>query len=328
MVGLKFVDLSETSRQQVKKLFSLVSIEDTQEAGMAAQPRPGKPKSMKSLFTLSSLSTSEEIVPMRDTLRSEHIDEDYEPLKSVSPEWGSRKLPLAGICLGSLVLVVLLVLFQFPDTLLPKRSNLKSTPIDTSSSSAAAPLSSPAASPVVEAPSVETVPAETSVNSSAPPAESAPSDATFVAGIEVFRTHEQVNVRVSANGRLSCAASPLKNPERLALDFYGVRMANLQPLVPSGSEPVRRIRVSQFKPDIARVVIDLDSAVQFTMESDDNSFTVVLTPSQIIPTTAAVPRLKTTESRHVSAGVAPKLKIFRVHPVQFRGAVVARKLAP
>ena len=303
-MGLKFVDLSETTRQQIKKLLSLGLTEDSPEARMAAKQRLGEPQSMKSLFTLSSLATSEDALPLRDTPRIEEADEDLGPLTEVP----TRRLPVAGwICLGSLLLVLLVALFQFPDTMLSLWSSLTSTDIDSFSSSTADPPISLGPS-TVSASSAATVPAADSVNPASPPSTSPRADATLIARIEVFPTPKQTNVRVSGNGRLSYRALRLSNPERLVLDFSGVRMGFSQASVPSASGPVQRIRLSQFKPDVARVVIDLDGAVLYNTKSDDHSLTVAFTPSGLVPTTALVPRSKATKSPVLSAGAAPKVR--------------------
>lgn len=282
-VGLKFVGLSQTSRQQVKKLLSRGLIGDTSEAGIATKQGLGEPKSTKPLFTLSSLATSEEVSPLRDTLRIEEADDEDETLERVQKRRGPHKLPRAGwICLGSLLLVALVALFLFPDTIVSLWSDLTSTNIDSFSSSAADPPSSPD-SPMVSAPSVATVPAAASVSPARPPTVPPPSDATRIARIEVFRTHKQTNVRVRGNGPLPYQASRLDNPERLVLDFSGVRLGPIQTLVPSHYRPVQRIRVGQFKPDVARVVIDLEGAVPYRMKSDDHSLTVAFTPPGFVP---------------------------------------------
>lgn len=295
-MGLKFVDLSETTRQEIKKLLSLGLTEDTPEARLAAKQRPGESQPMKSLFTLSSLALSGDTFPLRDAPRIEEADEDFGALTEVP----TRRLPVARwICLGSLLLVLLVALFQSPDTLLSLWSNLTNTNIDSFSSSAADPPSSPGSSTVST--SAATVPAAASVNPATPPTTAPRADATLIARIEVFPTPKQTNVRVSGNGRLSYRALRLTSPERLVLDFSGARIGSSPASVLSTSRPVQRIRLSQFKPDVARVVIDLDGAVPYNTKSDDYSLTVAFASSGPVPTTAPVPHSKVTRSHPLSA---------------------------
>jgi len=113
-------------------------------------------------------------------------------------------------------------------------------------------------------------------------AAAAGSGATIIAQVEVGRSRgDQAIVRVEGNGRLTCQPLRLTNPERLVLDFSGVRLAAGRTLIPSALKPVRRVRLGQLKPDMARVVIDLESAAdaRYDVKSDRNSFTVAFAGS-------------------------------------------------
>ena len=111
----------------------------------------------------------------------------------------------------------------------------------------------------------------------------ADSGATIIAQVEVGRSRrgDQAIVRVEGNGRLTCQPLRLTNPERLVLDFSGVRLAAGRTLIPSALKPVRRVRLGQLKPDVARVVIDLESAAdaRYDVQSERNSFTVAFAGS-------------------------------------------------
>ena len=114
-------------------------------------------------------------------------------------------------------------------------------------------------------------------------AAAADSGATIIAQVEVGRSRrgDQAIVRVEGNGRLTCQPLRLTNPERLVLDFSGVRLAAGRTLIPSALKPVRRVRLGQLKPDVARVVIDLESAAdaRYDVQSERNSFTVAFAGS-------------------------------------------------
>jgi type IV pilus assembly protein PilQ len=55
----------------------------------------------------------------------------------------------------------------------------------------------------------------------------------------------------------------MQNPERLVLDFSGARLAVQKTEIPGVAAPVRGVRLGQFRPDVARVVVDLTSAAPF-----------------------------------------------------------------
>jgi len=71
-----------------------------------------------------------------------------------------------------------------------------------------------------------------------------------------------VVVRVEADGKLNYQVLRLNKPDRLVLDFEGATIGRIQK--PSQVvDPVAGIRASQFKPEMARVVIDLDHAAEY-----------------------------------------------------------------
>jgi len=80
--------------------------------------------------------------------------------------------------------------------------------------------------------------------------------------VSVSRADGQVVVNVDATGKLNYQAMRMTNPERLVLDFHGATLGRFQK--PSSVlDPVAGVRGSQFKPDAARVVIDLGHAAAY-----------------------------------------------------------------
>ena len=138
-----------------------------------------------------------------------------------------------------------------------------------------------------------------------------PPAATLIAQVEVGRAGQQANVRVEGNGRLSYQASRLNHPERLVLDFSGVHLALNRTNVPGDGKPVRGVRLGQFKPDVARVVIDLQRVVPYTVKAEGKSVTVAFAapgaaPAAVeSPTVAAVSRRVAQPARREPA--APEL---------------------
>ncbi|MGH9559945.1 MAG: AMIN domain-containing protein, partial [Terracidiphilus sp.] len=68
------------------------------------------------------------------------------------------------------------------------------------------------------------------------------------------------SVTISGSGKLAYHAMRLHNPERLVLDFTGSRLRTSEGRITSKLDPVRDVRMAQFRPDVSRVVIDLREA--------------------------------------------------------------------
>ncbi len=116
--------------------------------------------------------------------------------------------------------------------------------------------------------------------------------------VTVARADGQVVVTVEATGKLNYQAIRLINPERLVLDFQGASLGRLQK--PSSvMDPVTGIRGSQFKPDVARVVIDLGRASAYQV-TPSSAGLIITFGSTVVAT--AKPAAEKAESR------APELK--------------------
>ncbi len=105
--------------------------------------------------------------------------------------------------------------------------------------------------------------------------------------VRVSRTDQQTQVRVEGSGQLLYAPLCLDQPNRLVLDFSGALVHMQQKSIPSNLQPVRAVRVGQFKADVARVVIDLDDLVRYTISANGNAVTVVFEPSALVASCAA-----------------------------------------
>ena len=62
---------------------------------------------------------------------------------------------------------------------------------------------------------------------------------------------------------------------RLVLDFSGARMAVNKTVIPSVSEPVRDVRLGQYRANVARVVVDLTSVSPYQISHDGAAVVVV-----------------------------------------------------
>jgi type IV pilus assembly protein PilQ len=83
--------------------------------------------------------------------------------------------------------------------------------------------------------------------------------ATSIEAVEVRQAGEKTEVRIAGDGRLSCEVMRLTNPDRVVVDFEGLRARVAARQITSALQPVRSVRVGTPKNNITRVVIDLDS---------------------------------------------------------------------
>jgi type IV pilus assembly protein PilQ len=60
----------------------------------------------------------------------------------------------------------------------------------------------------------------------------------------------------------------MQNPDRLVLDFSGARLAVEKTAISGESAPVRGVRLGQFRPNVARVVIDLTEATPYQISRE------------------------------------------------------------
>ena len=96
----------------------------------------------------------------------------------------------------------------------------------------------------------------------------------MITQVEVHHPDQKTFVLVTGTGALACRSMRLSDPERLVLDFSGARLAKRYSSIPSPFSPVLAVRTGQFRPDVARVVIDLERGVPYRVRSEENSITV------------------------------------------------------
>ncbi len=100
-----------------------------------------------------------------------------------------------------------------------------------------------------------------------------------ISSVAITQAPQRASVRVEGEGRLDAHVSRMQNPERLVLDFSGARLAVDKSVIPGVSEPVRDVRLGQYRPNVARVVVDLTGASPYQI-SRDGSAVVVLFDAQ------------------------------------------------
>jgi len=97
---------------------------------------------------------------------------------------------------------------------------------------------------------------------------------SVISSVAVSQEPEHASVRVQGDGPLEVHAARIANPDRLVLDFNSARMAVHQSVIPGVSAPVKGVRLGQFRPDVARVVIDLTAAAPYHISHDGGAVVV------------------------------------------------------
>src|SRR5277367_555066 len=117
--------------------------------------------------------------------------------------------------------------------------------------------------------------------------------AAVISSVAITQAPERAAVRVEGEGRLDVHAARLQSPDRLVLDFAGARLHVDKTLIPGVSAPVRGVRLGQYRPDIARIVVDLTSEAPYQIAHDG---TAVVIYFEVQPAAPADASAKTTTS--------------------------------
>ena len=130
--------------------------------------------------------------------------------------------------------------------------------------------------------------------------------AAVISSVAITQAPQRAAVRVEGEGRLDVHAGRMQNPDRLVLDFAGARLAVQKTLIPGISAPVRGVRIGQYRPDVARVVVDLTTATPYQISRDGEAVVIYFeTPS----TTPVEPVSNvTTVTLRQSEKVRPELR--------------------
>jgi type IV pilus assembly protein PilQ len=95
-----------------------------------------------------------------------------------------------------------------------------------------------------------------------------------ISSVAITQAPERSAVRVEGEGRLDVHAGRMQNPDRLVLDFAGARLAVQKTVIPGTSAPVRGVRIGQYRPDVARVVVDLTTASPYQVSRDGEAVVI------------------------------------------------------
>jgi len=106
---------------------------------------------------------------------------------------------------------------------------------------------------------------------------------TSAAAIEHVRLEQagkDTEVNVTGDGPLTYHVLRLSNPDRIVLDFSATHVKTSEHNIASNLDPVRQVRLAQFSPDVARVVIELRSPSPYTITAKGNTVTVDFAPGK------------------------------------------------
>src|SRR3989454_5185983 len=104
--------------------------------------------------------------------------------------------------------------------------------------------------------------------------------AAVISSVAITQSPERAAVRVEGEGRLDVRTARMHSPDRLVLDFAGARLAVDKTVIPGLAAPVRGVRIGQYRPDVARVVVDLTAATPYQISRDGEAVVIYFeTPS-------------------------------------------------
>jgi type IV pilus secretin PilQ/predicted competence protein len=121
-----------------------------------------------------------------------------------------------------------------------------------------------------------------------------------ISSVALTQAPQRAAVRVEGEGRLNVHPARMQNPDRLVLDFAGARIAVEKTAIPGVSAPVRGVRIGQYRPDVARVVIDLTAAAPFQLSRDGEAVVIQFESPAATPTEKAFTETAFKSSRDES----------------------------
>ncbi|MGH9725784.1 MAG: AMIN domain-containing protein, partial [Candidatus Acidiferrales bacterium] len=92
--------------------------------------------------------------------------------------------------------------------------------------------------------------------------------------VSLSQNGAQTEVSVIGTAHLDYHALRLQNPDRLVLDFAGSHLRTSTRQIASNLDPVREIRLAQFKPEVSRVLIDLRQPAHYNINTQGDAVTV------------------------------------------------------
>ena len=104
-----------------------------------------------------------------------------------------------------------------------------------------------------------------------------------ISSVAITQAPERSAVRVEGEGKLDVRAARMQHPDRLVLDFVGARLAVHKTVIPGVSAPVADVRMGQYQPDIARVVVDLTAPTSYYVSRDGSAVVISFSAPKATP---------------------------------------------
>jgi type IV pilus assembly protein PilQ len=124
---------------------------------------------------------------------------------------------------------------------------------------------------------------------------------SVISSVAITQAPQRAAVRVEGEGRLDVHAARMQNPDRLVLDFAGARLAVQKTVIPGVSAPVLGVRVGQYRPDVARVVVDLTAAAPYQLSRDAGAVVIYFEAQSATPVEAVVNSATVTSNQVVNS---------------------------
>src|SRR6267378_1567619 len=111
--------------------------------------------------------------------------------------------------------------------------------------------------------------------------------AAVISRVAITQAAQRTAVRVEGEGRLDVHAVQMQNPDRLVLDFADARLAVQKMVIPGESAPVRGVRLGQYRPNVARVVVDLTGVTPYQLAREATAVVIYFDAQSAKPAAVA-----------------------------------------
>jgi type IV pilus assembly protein PilQ len=144
----------------------------------------------------------------------------------------------------------------------------------------------------------------------------ATSTSAVISSVAITQAPERSAVRVEGVGHLDVHAGRMQKPDRLVLDFAGARLAVQKTVIPGIAAPVRGVRIGQYRPDVARVVVDLTTATPYQVSRDGEAVVIYFetpssTPMQPVSSVTTLTQNEKTRPAFNYMAASPRTAIAR-----------------
>src|SRR5258708_37542280 len=135
----------------------------------------------------------------------------------------------------------------------------------------------------------------------------------IISSVVITQEPQRAAIRVEGAARLELHACRMQNPERLVLDFSGARLGVQRTVIPGVSAPVGGVRIGQFRPDVARVVVDLTGETPYQITHEGDAL-VVYFQMQLTPNASTVAPVTSTSNESTKKSIeyaanSPKMTV-------------------